>query len=135
MGVLNVQRCKDLYDKVVSLDINSKFHIVMDGNDFIPYTDFNKETERIISIPYNTIESGDNKIMAIAAASILAKDSRDKYIEELCMNYPALVERYSLNKNMGYGTKLHLQGIEEYGISQWHRKTYGRCKEAEYSQI
>jgi len=129
-------RCiKELYEKVMSLDNQAKFHIVMDGNDFIPYTDFDKETDRIISIPYNTIEGGDNKMMAIAAASILAKDSRDKYIEELCANYPALVERYSLNKNMGYGTKLHLQGIEEYGICQWHRRTYGRCKEAKYSQI
>jgi len=129
-------RCiKDVYEKVKSLDSESKFHIIMDGNDFIPYTDFNKETDRIISIPYNTIESGDNKVMAIAAASILAKDSRDKYIEELCENYPALIERYSLNKNMGYGTKLHLQGIEEYGICQWHRRTYGLCKAAKFSQI
>jgi len=129
-------RCiKELYQNVISLDHEAKFHIVMDGNDFIPYTDFNKETDRIISIPYNTIEGGDNKMMAIAAASILAKDSRDKYIEELCVNYPVLVERYSLNKNMGYGTKLHLQGIEEYGICQWHRKTYGLCKQAKYSQI
>jgi ribonuclease HII len=100
----------------------------MDGNDFIPYTDFDKENNRMISIPHDTIEGGDNKFMAIAAASILAKDSRDTYMEELCKEYPELSSRYGLEKNMGYGTKRHLDGILEHGISQWHRQTYGRCK-------
>ena len=113
----------------------NRFFILMDGNDFIPYTDFDKEINRMISIPHDTIESGDDKLMAIAAASILAKDSRDLYIEELCKEYPELTIRYRLEKNMGYGTKRHLDGILEHGISQWHRQTYGRCKGATMNEI
>jgi len=129
-------RCiKEVYDTIRLKDQNAKFHILMDGNDFIPYTDFDKNTNRIISIPYDTIESGDNKMMSIASASILAKHSRDTYIEELCRENPTLIERYGLNKNMGYGTKQHIKGIEEHGICQWHRRTYGRCKDAKYFEI
>jgi ribonuclease HII len=100
----------------------------MDGNDFIPYTDFDKTVDRMISIPHDTIEGGDNKLVAIAAASILAKDSRDTYMEELCKEYPELITRYGLEKNMGYGTKLHIDGIKQYGITEYHRRTYGLCK-------
>jgi len=107
-----------------------KFHILMDGNDFIPYTHFDKATDRIVSIPYDTIEGGDGKLVAIAAASILAKEARDKYIVELCIEKPVLVERYALDKNMGYGTRKHLDGIKQHGICQYHRKTYGLCKVA-----
>jgi len=113
---------------ILSSGMKNRFFILMDGNDFIPYTDFDKENNRMISIPHDTIEGGDNKFMAIAAASILAKDSRDTYMEELCKEYPELSSRYGLEKNMGYGTKRHLDGILEHGISQWHRQTYGRCK-------
>jgi ribonuclease HII len=120
---------------ITDFGIKNPFFILMDGNDFIPYTDFDKETNRILSIPYETIESGDNKFMAIAAASILAKDSRDTYIEELCRENPQLVERYGLDKNMGYGTKRHLDGIKEHGITQWHRFTYGICKNSILNRI
>ena len=68
--------------------------------------------------------------MGIASAGILAKTSRDSYILELCDKYPLLSERYGLEKNMGYGTKLHLEGIKTHGITQWHRTTYGICKTA-----
>jgi len=112
-----------------------KFHILMDGNDFIPYTMYEKEEERLLTIPYDTIEGGDNKYMAIAAASILAKDARDKYIADLCLEKPALVQRYALDKNMGYGTRKHLDGILEYGITQFHRRTYGQCKVAKINEI
>jgi ribonuclease HII len=107
----------------------------MDGNDFIPYVNFDKTNNAMISIHHDTIEGGDNKYMAIAAASILAKCERDSYIEELCKLHPQLSERYSLEKNKGYGTKQHLNGILEHGISEWHRKSYGRCNTALYSPI
>jgi len=97
------------------------------------------ETERFIlvdgdqfkgwnGIPFQTITGGDNKYTAIAAASILAKVERDKYIEELCNEYPHLDERYDLLSNKGYGTKAHMDGIKEHGITAWHRRTYGICK-------
>lgn len=104
--------------------------LLIDGNDFKPFSVFDQTTNRLMTIPYETIEGGDNKYQAIAAASILAKCARDQYIEDLCQEYPELSRRYNLDKNMGYGTRAHLDGILEYGITQWHRTTYGRCKEA-----
>jgi ribonuclease HII len=119
----------------ISTEIKNKYFILMDGNDFIPYVDFDKENNRMISIPHETFESGDDKYTAIAAASILAKDSRDTYMELLCQTYPELNHRYNLEKNMGYGTKHHIEGIKQYGISQWHRQTYGLCKTAPIKTI
>ena len=77
---------------------------------------------------YKCITSGDNKNINIAAASILAKTSRDQYIEDLCKEQPDLIEKYDLQSNKGYGSKKHLQGIEIHGISKYHRKTFGICK-------
>jgi ribonuclease HII len=104
--------------------------LLVDGNDFKPYMVYNEDDtgiETLTQIPHITIEGGDNKYTAIAAASILAKVARDDYIAELCEAHPELVERYGIHTNMGYGTKAHLTGILEHGITQWHRKTYGRC--------
>lgn len=104
---------------------------LVDGNYFNPYSRFDNNKFCITQLPHITIEQGDSKYMAIAAASILAKTARDSYILELCQQYPELVERYGLNTNMGYGTKRHLDGIREHGISQWHRRTFGElCKSA-----
>lgn len=127
MGDFGLQDCSNA--------VKNKYFIIMDGNDFIPYVDFDKDTNSMTTISHDTIEGGDNKYMAIASASILAKCERDSYIEELCKKHPELSQRYSLEKNMGYGTKRHLEGILEHGISQWHRRSYGRCKDALYSPI
>ena len=111
------------------------YMLLVDGNDFTPHIVFDENTQSLQEIPYETIEGGDNKYTCIAAASILAKNERDTYIEELCENYPLLNDHYGLAKNMGYGTKLHRDGIAEHGITQWHRKTYGMCKTAKYCPI
>lgn len=74
------------------------------------------------------IEGGDNKYTSIAAASILAKVERDKYIESLCQEHPHLMEKYSLHTNKGYGAKKHIDGIKEHGITKWHRRSFGICK-------
>jgi len=81
------------------------------------------------SLQYRTIEGGDNKYTAIAAASILAKVERDKYIDELCLENPDLIEKYGLDSNKGYGSKKHMDGIKQYGISKWHRRSFGICKD------
>lgn len=109
--------------------------LVIDGNDFTGYTMYDNDTQMIYEIPHATVEQGDGKYTFIAAASILAKNAHDEYILELCKEYPELIERYGLDKNVGYGTKKHLDGIAEYGITQWHRKTYGCCKNAKYSPL
>jgi len=107
---------------------NYSFHLLIDGNYFKPITMLNKKTSKIESIPYDTIEGGDNKYTAIAAASILAKVFRDKYIDDLCEEYPDLITKYGLDSNKGYGSKKHMDGIKEHGITIWHRRSFGICK-------
>jgi len=109
--------------------------IVVDGDRFKPYCIFNEESHTFEEIPSVTVLQGDSKYMAIAAASIIAKVAHDEYIFDLCNQYPLLDERYHLTKNVGYGTKQHLDGIHQYGITQWHRKTFGICRSAAYSPI
>ena len=106
---------------------DSKYSLLIDGNYFKPFTYLNKKTSKIDSVPHITIEGGDNKFASIAAASILAKVERDKYIEELCEENPTLVEHYSIDSNKGYGAKKHIDGIKEHGITIWHRRTFGIC--------
>ena len=108
--------------------INNDIFLLVDGNDFKPYTKFiNNEIKQL---PYICIKGGDNKYCAIAAASILAKVARDEYIEDLCKKNEYLNTYYDIGNNKGYGTKKHLDGINKYGITKWHRKTYGICKHA-----
>jgi len=123
---------KEIIDKLQNLseseNIVKDIFLLVDGNDFKPFRTYVNSTDEIVTLPYTTIEGGDNKYLAIAAASILAKHTRDTYISELCQQNPLLDEKYGISKNMGYGTKIHLEGIVKYGITQWHRKTYGLCK-------
>lgn len=114
----------------------NKCMAIIDGNYFTPYRAFDKSDETIHEMQHVTIEQGDAKYMGIAAASILAKTGRDQYVLEYCKQYPALVDRYGMDTNMGYGTKKHLDGIREHGITQWHRKTFGElCKNSPLSII
>ena len=73
-----------------------------------------------IDIPTTSIIKGDLKSITIAAASVVAKVIRDNEMYELDKIYPM----YDLAKNKGYGTKKHLNAIEEYGITRYHRVTY-----------
>jgi ribonuclease HII len=119
---------KQLIGKMKDNGSNYKIELLIDGNYFNPITILNKTTSKIETIPYTTIEGGDNKYTAIAAASILAKVERDKYIDELCEQNPTLSEYYSIDSNKGYGAKKHLDGIKEHGITIWHRRSFGICK-------
>jgi len=126
---------KETMDELNEKSIFNEYFLLIDGNDFKPYMVYNEETSLYNAIPHQTVEHGDAIYMTIAAASILAKNARDRYIEELCDQYPELIERYGLNKNKGYGTKQHLEGIQRYGITQWHRTTYARCNTAHVNHI
>ena len=128
----SIKNVMDTYNNVdmdsgTGTGTNKEYFLLVDGNDFKPYLRF--QDDHFVQVNHTCIEGGDNKYCAIAAASILAKTERDKYIEELCEENPELKEKYGLEKNKGYGTKQHLDGIKEHGISKWHRKTYGICKE------
>ena len=103
--------------------------LLIDGNYFNPYVTFNKDTNKFDSLDHVCVKGGDNKYSSIAAASILAKVARDEYIENLCVLQPDLVEKYSIDSNKGYGSKAHIEGIRQHGITKWHRKTFGICKE------
>ena len=113
-------------NKVERTDFN--YSLLIDGNYFNPITSFNKLTNKIETIPYMTIEGGDNKYASIAAASILAKVERDKYIDKLCEQNPELADNYGINSNKGYGAKKHMDGIKEHGITIWHRRSFAPCK-------
>lgn len=67
-----------------------------------------------------TIVKGDAKCISIAAASILAKVTRDRYMKELDKKYP----EFCFAKHKGYGTKLHYEKIDEFGICDEHRRTF-----------
>ena len=59
----------------------------------------------------------------------LSKHAIQKYIEELCDKYENLNEFYGIASNKGYGTAKHMEGIKQHGISKWHRKTFGICRQ------
>lgn len=84
-------------------------YLIVDGNDGLPF-----------SVSSEYIVKGDAKSQSIAAASILAKVSRDHLMVELDEKYPM----YHFAKHKGYCTKLHMEAIREYGISSVHRKTF-----------
>ena len=73
-----------------------------------------------IKIKCKTFIKGDEKITSIAAASIIAKVSRDLFMIKLSKKYP----KYCWHKNFGYGTKDHMLGLKKYGITKYHRKKF-----------
>ena len=84
--------------------------LLIDGNRFTSYK----------NIAYKCIVKGDATYASIAAASILAKTYRDKYMEKLHDSFP----HYYWKKNKGYGTKDHRDAIEKYGLCAHHRKSF-----------
>lgn len=83
---------------------------------------------------YKCIVGGDDKYAAIASASILAKTYHDDYIEELCKKNPKLNDYDWLN-NQSYGTKSHIDAINKFGITKYHRKTFKICKTAKIRDV
>lgn len=79
----------------------------------------------------NAVIKGDAKSLSIAAASIIAKETRDRIMCDLAQQFP----QYNWDKNAGYPTKSHLQAIEKYGINQHYRKSFGPIKERIKNEI
>jgi len=84
--------------------------------------DGNKMPKDLIGQP---VVKGDATSLSIAAASIIAKQTRDKIMRDLAKQYP----QYSWEKNAGYPTQEHLQAIDKYGINEHYRTTYRPVKE------
>lgn len=113
-----------MHSALDNLNIEPEF-ILVDGTLFEPYYTKNKDKDLI---PHKCFKGGDDKYAPIAAASILAKVYHDEYIEKLCDENPEL-ETYGWRSNMCYGTEEHINAIKDNGISPYHRKTFGICKE------
>ena len=95
-----------------ALKVSAEF-LLVDGSDRIPFT---IDSEYIIK--------GDAKSQSIAAASIIAKVTRDRFMVEMDEVYPG----YGFAKNKGYGTKVHMEGIRSIGLCPLHRKSFITAK-------
>ena len=102
-SILAMHRALDI------LDIKPEF-ILVDGNQFKQYK----------KLRYECVIKGDNKYQNIAAASILAKNYRDKLMHDLSFSF----DKYSWETNFGYPTKKHRESIKEYGVTEYHRKSF-----------
>lgn len=91
--------------------------ILVDGN-FIPFAKQDKISEIV------AVVKGDQKSLSIAAASIIAKETRDQIMLDLHQKFP----HYSWDKNSGYPTKFHVDKIKEFGICEFHRKSFEPIK-------
>jgi len=93
---------------IEALSVKADFALI-DGN-----------CKRNIKIPAETVVGGDAKVPSIAAASVLAKVSRDRLCYELDKEYP----QYGFAKHKGYGTREHMEALRKYGPCPAHRKTF-----------
>ena len=94
---------------VRKLDVKPEF-LLIDGNKFKPFDDYK----------YQCVVKGDATYASIAAASVLAKTYRDEYMRKLALEYP----QYGWERNMGYPTKEHVDGIIKHGYTPHHRKSF-----------
>ena len=104
------------------LDLQKKYDIfpqliLIDGN-FIPFTKQNKIKEMLAII------KGDQKSLSIAAASIIAKETRDEIMRNIHQKYSS----FGFDKHAGYATKFHIEKIREFGICEFHRKSFEPIK-------
>lgn len=93
---------------VERLQVNPDY-VLIDGN-----------RSKGMTYPHECVVKGDAKVFCIAAASILAKVSRDRFIRECDSKYPG----YGFAQHKGYGTKAHIQAVKELGLCPIHRRTF-----------
>lgn len=105
-------RMKAMQRAVDALAVKADF-VLVDGNR-------DRGREAAIITPHRCIVKGDSLSASIAAASILAKVSRDHFMLEMAEKYP----QYRFEQHKGYGTKLHYQMLDQYGPSPIHRRTF-----------
>lgn len=97
-------------------DVEPKYIILVDGNKQIPN----------LSMEQYAVIGGDKLVKSISAASIVAKVTRDRMMKEFALKYP----QYGLEKHMGYGTKVHMEALVQYGPCEIHRKSFAPVKKA-----
>ena len=109
---INILQATMLGMQKACTSLQKKGKILIDGN---------RIPEKLKEMEAEAIVKGDQKVSAIAAASILAKVYRDDIMIELNEKYP----EYGFAQNKGYGTKLHLRALVKHGVTDEHRKSYG----------
>ncbi|CAM2880964.1 ribonuclease HII [Helicobacter burdigaliensis] len=114
-----VERSADLIDaKGLSYSIKSALEEILENISAKVYVFDGNSTFGVKNL--QALIKGDDKIKAISAASILAKNAKDMQMQKLDEIYP----QYQFAKNKGYGSKAHIEAILEYGMCEVHRKTY-----------
>lgn len=111
---INIRQATHLaMEKAVSDLAKQPDFLLVDGNDKIPF-----------SVPSAYVVKGDAKSLSIAAASIMAKVTRDRYMVEMSQTYP----EYAFEKHKGYGTAAHMEAIRKYGLTPLHRRSFITAK-------
>lgn len=125
IDLTNITKCnmKAMYQCLDALQTKYD-RILIDGSYYKPHND----------IDCHTIIKGDQKIISIACASILAKTYHDDYIYKLVYEYPIL-NQYGWLSNQSYGTLTHRDAIKKYGVTKWHRKSYKICHNLPYFDV
>jgi ribonuclease HII len=108
---LNILRASHLaMERAVAGLPRPPHHVLIDGN-LLP---------RGLRVPATAIVKGDGKSLSIAAASIIAKVTRDRLMVDLAQQYAP----YGWAQNAGYPTKAHLLALQEFGVTPWHRRSF-----------
>lgn len=115
--------------KAMKLAIENIIKEIIEKN-FLILVDGNKKIKEFMS-PQQCIIKGDSKSASIAAASILAKVSRDRYMTELDKKFP----QYNWKQNAGYLTQEHLNAIDKYGLTPYHRKSFLKKHKEKITQL
>ena len=102
-----------MYSAITQLDVVN--YALIDGNVVVDN----------LSVPQQQIIKGDCKSISIASASIIAKVTKDRIMDKLHKEF----SQYFWNTNRGYGTKAHIDAIKKYGLTSYHRKSFGICHE------
>ena len=116
MGILKatfagmVMAASKLADKMLKAGWRAPVHALVDGNLLPPD----------MPLPATALIKGDSRSLSIAAASLIAKTSRDQIMQDLALAYPD----YGWASNMGYGTKAHQAGLDQFGLTPHHRQSF-----------
>ena len=105
-----VMAASKLADKMVKAGWDAPVHALVDGNLLPPE----------MPLPATALIKGDSRSLSIAAASLIAKTSRDQIMQDLALAYPD----YGWASNMGYGTKAHQAGLDQFGLTPHHRHSF-----------
>lgn len=99
--------------------------ILVDGDVWKPWKNSDGKT-----VESHVCVDGDAEYLSIAAAGILAKVARDRWVEEMVIQHPEWDTKYGLLSNKGYGTASHMKGLSEHGVTDEHRRSYAPVRKA-----